>query len=90
MAKWVEDRHEHLARHEVTVEQAEEALNDPERVTLDPDPASHNGRGIRVIGYSPTAGAVLCVLTVVHEGTLYGSTAFRANNTYRRIYQGGE
>ncbi|AXQ53107.1 hypothetical protein SEA_RANDO14_87 [Mycobacterium phage Rando14] len=89
MAKWVADRAEHLARHDVTIEQAEEALNDAARVTLDPDPASKSGRGVRVIGYSPSAGTILCVLTVVHEGVLYGSTAYPANGTYRRIYHEG-
>jgi hypothetical protein len=37
MAVWM-DRDDHLARHGVTVEQAEEALNDANRVVLDPRP----------------------------------------------------
>jgi hypothetical protein len=50
MALWM-DRDDHLARHKVgetpiTVEQAEEALNDANRVVFDPDPAQKpGGRG---------------------------------------------
>jgi hypothetical protein len=43
MAAWTY-RREHLARHGVTVEQAEEALLDPGCVVLDPDPAARPGR----------------------------------------------
>ncbi|ASR85874.1 BrnT-like toxin [Mycobacterium phage Paola] len=90
MARWADDRAEHLwERHEKTIEQAEEALNDPARVTLDPDPASKSGGGVRVVGYSPTAGCVLCVIVVPYEGELWGATAFPANKTYQRIYKEG-
>ncbi|AXQ63259.1 hypothetical protein I5G72_gp14 [Mycobacterium phage Collard] len=91
MANWADDRAEHLwERRKTTIRQAEEALNDPQRVTLDPDPARREGgNGIRVVGYSPTAGRVLCVIVVPYEGELWGATAFPANKTYQRIYQEG-
>ncbi|WVX89709.1 BrnT-like toxin [Mycobacterium phage Feyre] len=91
MAKWTHGQVAHLReRHDLSVAEAEEALHDPSRVTMVPDPASRSGRGIRVVGYSRSAGTVLCVLIVEHEGVMYGATAFPANATYRRIYQEGE
>src|SRR2546422_11734904 len=87
MALWM-GRDDHLARHKVgetpiTVEQAEEALNDANRVVFDPDPAQKSGgRGVRTVGYSRSAGAVLCVITVTEHGITYGATAFQANLTY--------
>ncbi|AXH67087.1 hypothetical protein SEA_THYATIRA_89 [Mycobacterium phage Thyatira] len=89
MAEWAEDRAEHLARHKVTIEQAEEALNDPNRRTLDPDPAAKGGAGVRVVGYSPTAGCVLCVIVVPYHGEVWGATAFPANKIYQRKYKEG-
>jgi hypothetical protein len=49
MAVWM-DRDDHLARHGVTVEQAEEALNDANRVVLGPDPAARPGGEARPQG----------------------------------------
>jgi uncharacterized DUF497 family protein len=92
MTVWI-DRHgarkdAHLARHGVTVEQADEALSDAGRVVLDPDPAATpGGRGVRTVGYSRSAGAVLCVITVTEKGITYGATAFKANTTYQGIYR---
>lgn len=92
MALWM-DRDDHLAQHKVgqnpiTVEQAEEALNDPNCVVFDPDPAQRpGGRGVRTVGYSRSAGAVLSVITVTEHGITYGATAFKANTTYQRIYR---
>ncbi len=86
MAVWIH-RQAHLAPHGVTVEQAEEALLDPDRVVFDPDPKSKSGRSVRTIGYSRSAGAGLCVITVTEGGLTYGATAFKANTTYQRIYR---
>ena len=44
-----------LLRHGVTVSETEEALFDPERLVLEPDPASRSGRSVRVIGWIPAA-----------------------------------
>jgi uncharacterized DUF497 family protein len=87
MAVWM-DRQDHLARHGITADQAEEALDDADRVVLDPDPAGRpGGRGVRTVGFSRSAEAVLCVFTVTEHGITYGATAFIANATYQRIYR---
>ncbi|MGB5110159.1 MAG: hypothetical protein WBO08_00525 [Mycobacterium sp.] len=50
-------RGEYVAKHGITVEQANEALADPDAVTIVPDPASITGRGVRTIGF-PSASAM--------------------------------
>jgi hypothetical protein len=66
---------EHMwGRHQVTVEQAGEALADDERIVADPDPA---------------AAAVLVVILVQREdraGAWWGANGWRANSTERRTY----
>lgn len=86
---WGEDRSEHLARHGVTIEQAEEALADPERVVIRPDYASISGRGIRTIGWSASFGDLLAVLSYIDNHDVeQGTTAFRAKGRDRRSYEG--
>jgi hypothetical protein len=80
------------ARHQVTVEQANEALGDADALLFDPDPKSTSGVSTRVIGYSPTAAAVLVVILVRREdkpGSWWGANGWRANSTDRRIYAEG-
>lgn len=85
---WSEDREEHLARHGVNIRQAEEALNDPDAVIINPDYASKSGLGIRTIGYSRSYGDLLSVLTWVDsQGVTNGATAFRAKGKDRRYYE---
>ena len=72
-------RREHVAEKGLTVEQANEALADPERLVIDPDPKSVTGDSVRIIGYSSTAQEVLTVVVVIHDGQAYGGTAWRAN-----------
>ncbi len=50
-------------RHGVSVEQADEALADPDAVMFDPDYASQSGRSARTIEWSPSAGRLLAVIT---------------------------
>ena len=38
-------------KHGTTPEQADEALADPMRVVIDPDPASKSGASVRIIGW---------------------------------------
>jgi uncharacterized DUF497 family protein len=83
-------RREHVAEKGLTVEQANEALEDPEMLVIDPDPRSLTGDSVRIIGYSSTAQDVLTVVVVVHDGQAYGATAWRANKHERRLYRGGE
>jgi uncharacterized DUF497 family protein len=78
--------------HQITVQAANEALADPDALLFDPDPKSTSGRSARVIGYSPTAAAVLVVILVRREdkpGSWWGANGWRANSTDRRIYAEG-
>jgi len=81
---------EHMwGRHQITVEQASEALADDERIVADPDPTSRSGVSARVIGYSPAAAAVLVVILVQRKdraGAWWGANGWRANSTERRTY----
>jgi uncharacterized DUF497 family protein len=75
---------EHMhAGHEVTVEEANEALIDSDALLFDPDPKSTSGSSARVIGYSPAATAVLVVILVHREDeptAWWGANAWRANS----------
>jgi hypothetical protein len=42
-------RGDYIAKHGVTPDEADEALADPDRVVIKPDPASKSGRGVRII-----------------------------------------
>lgn len=44
-----------VAKHGISTTDADEALNDPERAVLEPDPASDSGVSVRIIGWSQTA-----------------------------------
>ncbi|MBX3195680.1 MAG: hypothetical protein KF727_11365 [Microbacteriaceae bacterium] len=77
---WSEREAHMQERHGVTVEQAEEALADPDRVVFEPDYASRSGSSVRVVGYSETAGGVLTVIVVVDEsGKEWGGSGWLAN-----------
>lgn len=79
-------------RHQITVQAANEALADADALLFDPDPKSMSGRSARVIGFSPTAAAVLVVILVRCEdrpGSWWGANGWRANSTDRRIYAEG-
>lgn len=80
-------RGEYIAKHGTTPLVANEALADHDAVVLDPDPASKSGLTVRTIGYSPTANSLITVLTLVHEGTLYGVNAWPSNDTDKRRYR---
>ncbi|QRY48139.1 BrnT family toxin [Mycolicibacterium boenickei] len=84
---WESDRAEHLARHGVTIAQAAEAFYDDNAVVISPDYASKSGNGVRTIGYSASSGELLTVLTVRHEGRVYGATAFPSDRRDRRYYE---
>ncbi len=83
-------RGDYIAKHGVDPVEADEAIADPDRVVLKPDPASKSGRGVRIIGYSITAQAVLTVIVVDHEGTAIGVNAWQANPKDQRRYEGTE
>ena len=82
------------ARHGVEPAWADEAVCDAHAVWLRPDPASHSGHSVRVIGYSVTAQAVLTVVLVDPDvdtserpdGEWWGSNAWVASQRDRRLY----
>lgn len=83
---WNSDRAEHLARHGVTISQAEEAFYDLDAVVFNPDYAAQTGRGFRAIGYSASFGDLLTVIAVPYQGATYGATAYPAGRRDRRHY----
>ena len=76
-------------KHGVTPTQADEALADTQAVVFDPDYNSETGEGVRIIGESPSYGDILTVITVEHEGVVYGASAWKSNARDRRYYQQG-
>jgi uncharacterized DUF497 family protein len=76
-----------IAKHGVNSRWADEALDDPDALVYVPDPASKSGRGIRTVGYSVSAVAVLTVITLEDKGVLYGVNAWRSNETEQRRYR---
>ncbi|MBP2454828.1 transposase [Mycolicibacterium lutetiense] len=88
---WESDRDDHLARHGVTTDQADEAFAHEDALTINPDYGSISGLGIRTIGYSASFGDLLSVLSYFdNDGVQQGTTAFRANRKDRRYYFGQE
>lgn len=75
-------------RHGLTVEQADEALADPDRLVFNPDYASQSGRNVRTIGWSTSAARLLTIITVDEHGEVYGVNGWPANDIDTRHYQG--
>lgn len=88
-AIWDHDRSEHLARHGVSIDQANEALDDSNAVVITPDYASKSGRSVRTIGFSVSFGGILTVITVPFEGEVYGATAYESDRRDRNLYEEG-
>ena len=82
-------RGDYIAKHQVTPEQADEALNDANAVTFDPDYNTISGQQVRTIGYSPSAQTVLSVITLDKEGVVWGVNAWKSNNRDRNYYREG-
>ncbi len=77
-------------RHGVGSEQANEALSDPDALVFDPDYASRSGQSVRTIGWSPSAGRLLTVITVRADGLVYGVNGWPANDVDTRRYKGDD
>lgn len=75
--------------HGVTAAQANEVLEDPDRVLIQPDYNSKSGKSDRVIGYSLSYGDLLSVILLREEGNLYGVNGWRSNKKDRAIYSEG-
>ena len=81
-------------RHRVEPGWASEAVNDPDALWLNPDPASKSGLSVRVVGYSGSADAVLTVILLPGnadpaeqaDGDWWGVNAWHANDHDRRRY----
>lgn len=89
-ADWQHGAEHMWTGHQITVEQANQALADVDALLFDPDPASRSGTSARLIGYSSSAVAVLVVILVHREdrpGAWWGANGWRANSTDRRTYQ---
>lgn len=77
------------ATHGITLEVANQALGDPERVVIDPDYNSRSGQSVRIIGFSGTADDVITVIVVVDDGTEFGANGWVSNSKDRSIYSRG-
>lgn len=79
-------------RHQVTVNEANEALGDVDAVWLDPDPKSSSGRSIRVIGYCLSREDLLTLILVRESGVewLWGANAWPSNEGDRTVYREGD
>ena len=60
------------ASHQVTQEEADEAVTDIDAVWFDPDPHSKSGRSVRVIGYSHSRKKILTVILVHRDNAVTG------------------
>ena len=79
------------ASHQVTPEEAGEALADIDAVWFDPDPHSKSGRSVRVIGYSHSRNKILTVILVHREdGGYWGANGWESSSSGRRRYERGE
>lgn len=87
-ADWSQ-RGEYIAKHGVTPAQADEALADDDAVVFNPDYAAITGAGVRTIGRSVSFGDILTVITVEHEGVVYGASAWKSNKRDRGYYEQG-
>jgi hypothetical protein len=64
-------------------------MDDLYMLWFEPDPKSESGLGIRVIGYSASAGFVLTVIVYREAGLLRGVTAYKTNGSDLRAYRKG-
>jgi hypothetical protein len=73
-------------RHGIEADWAAEALGDPDALRIDPDPSSKSGRSVRTIGYAPSAGSILTVITLTEGDVTYGVNGWRSNDSDIRRY----
>ena len=76
-------------KHGITPMIADEALEDPNRVLIDPDYNSDSGKSVRIIGFSVTADDVITVIVLENDGIEYGVNGWAANEKDRRLYAAG-
>lgn len=71
-------------KHGVAPGGSNQALRDPCRVVLEPDPSSRSERGIRVIGET-ASGRLLTVIVMRVSGVTYGVNGWDADHRDRRV-----
>ena len=82
------------ARHGISADWADDAVDDRHAVWQVPGPASQSRLSVRVIGYSPSARAVLTVILVSADadpderpdGDWWGSNAWVSNQQDQCLY----
>lgn len=79
-----------IEKHGVTAEVANDAIEDPERVVIDPDYNSTSGRSARIIGFSQIVDDLITVIVLEEESGAYGVNAWRPNARDGQIYKEGE
>ena len=66
-------------QHGISVEVANDALDDVNRVVITPDDNSTTGCSSRVIGFSARARAIVTVIVLADEGIEYGVNGWLAH-----------
>lgn len=82
-------RSDYIAKHKLTPDIADQAFNDPNRLVIDPDPASVSGRTVRIIGWATSAQLLVTVIVLPDEGIVWGVNAWPSNSTDQRRYREG-
>lgn len=80
--------HRHAGDADIEPAWADEAFADPTALNEHPDHASKSGQTDRLLGYSPTANAVITVIWMPEHHI--GVNAWMANHTETRQYWEGE
>ena len=83
-------RGDYIAKHGLTPALAHEAWDDPDRLVIDPDPASDSGRTIRVIGWSTTLHRLVSVVALPDDPVIWGVNAWPSNDVVTRRYRKGK
>lgn len=78
---------DYIAKHGLTPDVADEAFADPNRLVIEPDPASISGRTIRVIGWAASIQALVTVIVLPDSEVIWGVNAWRSNSTDQRRYR---
>ena len=60
---------------------------DPNRLVIDPDPASVSGRTIRVIGWAASVRTLVTIIVLPDEDVIWGVNAWPSNTTDQRRYR---
>ncbi|WP_019286233.1 hypothetical protein [Arsenicicoccus bolidensis] len=80
-------RGSYIAKHGLTPALANEAVNDPNRLVLDPDPSSQSGRTIRIVGWSSNREMLITVILLPDGEVTWGVNAWPSNGTDQRRYR---